>query len=88
MNVDIYQSKNRVLLFLVVPSGKNIAELPPQLEEFAWATHTSGLEVQPGRPLIGFDTDAVLRDIEQQGFALFEAKVTNTVTTVSNIPSL
>ena len=68
---SIYKSRKRADMYLYVPRGKGLKELPAALaEQFGPGVHVSDLILSPDRPLSRADVNTVIAAVQQQGFYL------------------
>ena len=78
MLVDIYRSQTYPNQFVAVPAGVQPSAV--QLSDFPGlaplTSHSSGVDLQPGKPRIGLDADDVIKQIGTNGYAVFGAEVT------------
>ena len=68
---SIYKSRKRPDLYLYVPRGYRLTDLPEALtEQFGPGEHVSDLILSPDRPLSRADVNKVMAAVQQQGFYL------------------
>ncbi|EKO3541431.1 hypothetical protein K0L52_003231 [Vibrio fluvialis] len=79
MLVDIYRSSKNDSNFISFPTGTDITQidLPEDVEKaFSQATlFKEGVDLQPGDKRIGIDSDDVIKQINDNGFATHGASV-------------
>lgn len=69
--VDIYRSKKKEGMYLYVPRGKDLAELPGALmTQFGRAEHSMVIVLTPEKKLARANVEKVLASIDEQGFYL------------------
>lgn len=73
MKVDIYRAKkspgNHEKLYVFVPAGSNINELPPDIiEKTGGLVIEKTIDIQPGEKRIALDTDEALRNLNEKGY--------------------
>jgi hypothetical protein len=75
MQIDVYKS-NSSSKYLVVPAGKNVAELTVADVDMAEvSTFKKNLEMDHTKPLIGLDQKAALAAIEVNGYYIQGIKI-------------
>ncbi len=75
MKVDVYKS-NKSPKYLVVPAGKNVAELTvSDVDMTEISTFKKELEIDLNKSLIGFDQEAALAAIAVNGYYVQGIKV-------------
>lgn len=68
---SIYKSGKRAGMYLYLPRGQSLKDLPVTLtEHFGPGVHVSDLILSPQRPLANADVNKVMAGIRQQGFYL------------------
>jgi len=68
---SIYKSRKRADMYLYVPRGKGLRDLPEALaEQFGPGVHVTDLILSPERPLSRADVNKVMAAVRQQGFYL------------------
>ena len=68
---SIYKSRKRADMYLYVPRGKGLQDLPEALaEQFGPGVHVTDLILSPERPLSRADVNKVMAAVQQQGFYL------------------
>lgn len=79
MLIDIYRSSNNNSNFISVPAGIDMAkiDLPEDVENaFSQVTpFKKGVELQPGDKRIAIDSEDVIKQINDRGFAVHGATV-------------
>lgn len=83
MKIDIYRSNTNTTKYLSVPAGTDVRnlQLPADFDHdlLRLSVFKSEHEIQPGVPYVALDADAVIRQIQERGYATHGAKVEITI---------
>ncbi len=80
MKVDIYRAKNspgsHEKIYIFVPSGSDINNLPPEIQEKAGGLILEKtIDIQPGEKRIALDSDEALRNLSENGYHVQGSKI-------------
>lgn len=91
MKIDIYKSVLNGNKYLSVPAGTNILKMPfpSDLDRdlIKLSPFKTSLDIKPGDNRIALDSDDVIRQINEKGYASHAATITVTISTALPSPS-
>lgn len=77
MKIDIYKSLSSHTKYLSVPSGTDLAKIKLTDKDFAEVSpFKSQLRIERGEKRIALDSDAVIDQIEKDGYSIHGSKIT------------